>query len=158
MATTSGIPFACRLAQVGDLGSWLELVREVEYLFGPMADFIRPATRGIERGTALVAVEGDVVIGAALLSRDDKPHHINWLAVRQSARRRGGGSLLMAAILQRWPTGDIEVVTFGTTVPAGEPARRYYERFGFQCHGPAEPSSDGESRDLLILPRPHVGG
>jgi GNAT superfamily N-acetyltransferase len=141
----------CRLARSDDLTSWLELVREVEPLFGPMPDFATHAARAIDRGTALVVTEDDeAVLGAALLSRDDAPHRINWLAVRKQHRREGAGSLLMATILDRWPTGSITVVTFGQSILEGWPARRFYGQFGFTCLGATEPGPDGGDRDVYI--------
>jgi hypothetical protein len=57
----------------------------------------------------------EIVHGAALLSRDDQPHVIHRLAVRTDSRRCGVGSLLMAGIMDRWPTGDITVTTLDPT-------------------------------------------
>lgn len=142
-----------RPAALDDLSSWLDLVPEVESLFGPMPDLETHIRRGIDRGTAIVVSSGDDVVGAALLSRDGRPHHIRWLAVRRSQRRQGVGAAMMAAILDRWPTGDVDVVTFTAEAPGGAPARRLYERFGFVFAGPAEPAPDGGPRDLFVLHR-----
>lgn len=140
-----------RAAVEADLPSWLELVREVEPLFGPMPDFATHARRAIDRGTALVVAEHRHVLGAALLSRNDQPHHIHWLAVRAAARRRGIGTRLMATILSRWPRGDISVVTFGPDRVDGRPARHYYyTRYGFTNAGVTEPGPDGTSRDRYV--------
>lgn len=59
----------------------------------------------------------------------------------------------MTAILDRWATGDVDVVTFTTQTPDGAPARRLYERFGFIFAAPAEPAPDGGPRDLFLLQR-----
>jgi len=142
-----------RLAKSPDLPSWLELVSEAEDLFGPMPDFEVHARRGIHRGTALVVADGEQVHGAALLSRDGRPQHIRWLAVRGSARGRGVGAALLAAILDRWSTDDVEVVTFTQGTTGGEAARRLYERFGFQCVGATDAAPDGGRRDLYSLRR-----
>ena len=131
----------------------MSLVVEVEDLFGPMPDFRAHAVRNIERGTAYVVVTSDEVLGASLLSPDDSPHQIRWLAVRPVARRSGVGSRLMAAILQHWPRGDIEVVTFAPSIPGGAPARHFYQRFGFEPGGPARPAPDGGSRETYVLRR-----
>lgn len=146
-------PVQVRPAGEQDLASWMELVREVEPLFGPMPTFEEPARRGIERGTALVAVAGDRVDGAVLLSRDDRPHEIHWLSVRETARRRGVGALLMRAVLDRWPTGAIEVTSFAPGLPEGQPARHYYEHFGFIDLGPTTPAPDGGARHRFGLQR-----
>jgi ribosomal protein S18 acetylase RimI-like enzyme len=117
-----------------------------------MVDFDDHARRNIDRGTAIVAVATDMVLGAVLLSREDQPHCINWLAVRHDARRRGIGSQLLIAAMERWPTGDILVVTFGPDITDGLPARRLYERHGFIIRGTA-PGPDDRSRDLYVLER-----
>jgi GNAT superfamily N-acetyltransferase len=88
-----------------------------------------------------------------LLSRDDEPHHIHWLAVRQSARGRGVGRALLGAIVDRWPTGDISVTTFTADESAGLAARRLYTSSGFTCEGPSQPGPDGGARDLFVLRR-----
>jgi GNAT superfamily N-acetyltransferase len=142
-----------RLATLEDIPSWLALVRDVEPLFGAMPDFEAHARRNIDRGTAIVAHAAARVLGAALLSRADQPHSINWLAVRADARRRGVGSELLNVIINRWPAGNITVVTFGPDVPGGQPARRLYERYGFTSRGPASPGPDGGGRNLYVLER-----
>ncbi len=143
---------AVRLASSRDVPSWLELVAEVEGLFGPMPGFEDHIRRGLQRGTALVVVDdGDRVLGAALVSADDRPHHIHWLAVRESVRREGVGATLVTAILERWPTGAVGVVTFSSEMAGGEAARGLYERFGFECQGRAELAPNGGRRDLFVL-------
>ena len=136
-----------------DVPSWLGLADEVEDLFGPMPDIEAHIRRGIERGTAVVVVEGPAVAGAALLSRDGEPHAIHWLSVRSAQRRSGVAHLLMEAILQRWPIGDVEVITFGPDVDGGAAARRLYTRFGFRPDGPSEQGSNGTSRERYVLRR-----
>lgn len=118
-----------------------------------MPSFETHLRRAIDRGTALVSADRTGVAGGALLSRDGQPHQIHWLAVRQSQRRKGIGAVLVAAILGRWPTGDVEVVTFTAGTPGGEPQRRLYERFGFVCSGRTDPAPDSGDRDLYVLHR-----
>jgi GNAT superfamily N-acetyltransferase len=118
-----------------------------------MPDFSAHALRGIERGAAHVVVDGEDVVGAALLSPENGPRHIRWLAVREAARRRGVGSLLMSTILYRWPVGETRVVTFASSMPGGAPARGFYARFGFSYEGPAEVAPDGGPRDCYVLRR-----
>ena len=136
-----------------DVASWLELADEVEDLFGPMPDFEEHIRRGIARGTAVVVVDSDAVAGAALLSRDDEPHAINWLSVRSAQRRSGVAHMLMEEILRRWPIGDVEVTTFGRDVGGGADARRLYTRFGFTSDGPSEHGPNGTSRERYVLRR-----
>ncbi len=142
-----------RAAILSDVNSWLDLVTEVEGLFGPMPTFEDHLCRAIGRGTAIVVVDHDLVAGGALLSAEGRSHRIQWLAVRQSRRERGVGAALVASALRRWPDGDVDVVTFTADVAAGAAARRLYERFGFVCRGRAEPAPNGEPRDLFVLCR-----
>jgi ribosomal protein S18 acetylase RimI-like enzyme len=141
-----------RQATNEDLDEWLEIVREVEPLFGPMPDFAAHGQRAIERGTALVVNDRHNVVGACLLSPEDKPHEIRWLAVREASRRQGLGSLLMDAIEQRWTAGDISVVTFADSVQEGEAARAFYEKRGFEFAGEAPDAPDGGRRVRYVLP------
>lgn len=149
------------LAAEDDLPSWLELVAEVEPLFGPMPDFAAHAERGIGRGTALVVRDSrDVVLGAALLSGQpgaqpgSRPaeHEIRWLAVRSSARRRGVARALLTEIMRHWPApSDIDVITFGAGHPGAVAARALYESFGLSPAEalPAGPESGSRQRFVL---------
>lgn len=114
-----------------------------------MPDIEHHIRRGIDRGTALVVTtDDDTLIGAALLSRDDRPHRIHWLAVASTARRRGAGRALIRAILARWDDGlPIDVVTFGADVPGGGPARALYAACGFTWTEHTDPGPEGGSRD-----------
>ncbi len=136
-----------------DLVSWLELAAEVEPLFGPMPDFGTHAERAIRRGTALVVRDrSEVVLGAALLSARSGERHIQWLAVRSGARRRGVARALLTEIIRRWPPpGRIDVVTFGPDVPAGAPARALYLSFGFSPAEMLPAGADGTSRQHMVL-------
>lgn len=141
-----------RSAREDDLPPWLELAAQIEPLFGPMPDLAIHIRRGIASGTAIVAIgpEGRVE-GAALLSRDDQPHSIHWLAVRAEARRRGIGNALLAAIIARWGDGaPIHVVTFGADVAGGEAARALYEAHGFHFNEHRENGPEGGSREEWI--------
>ena len=137
-----------------DVASWLEIVREVEPLFGPMPDFGSALLRNIRRGTALcVRDPNGQVLGGALMQAPPRAV-ITWLAVRASARRQGVGQALVAEILRRCPPScDVLVDTFGADNPEGRPARRLYESFGFAEaeHLPSGP--EGGSRQRYRLQR-----
>jgi GNAT superfamily N-acetyltransferase len=144
---------ATRVATQDDVPSWLELIPEAERLFGPMPTFETHLLRAIDRGTALVVADQAKVVGGVLLSRDGQPHQIYWLYVRRSRRREGVGIALLEAVLERWPTGNVEVATFTADSPGGQPARALYERFGFVCCGRTHPAPDGGPRDSFLLRR-----
>jgi ribosomal protein S18 acetylase RimI-like enzyme len=130
-----------------DLSSWLEIVHQVEPLFGPMPDFGITLARNISRGSALcVRDTSGQVLGGALLRVP--PHaQIAWLAVRSSARGRGVGRALVAETLRRYPaTAEVLVDTFGEDNIEGRPARRLYESFGFAAAEHLERGPEGGTR------------
>jgi len=122
------------VAEVGrsNVASWLEIVREVEPLFGPMPDFEATLTTNIARTTATCVRDASGgVLGGALL-RVPPNAQIAWLAVRSSARGRGIGRALVADALLRYAFAvEVVVDTFGEDNIEGGPARRLYESFGF---------------------------
>jgi ribosomal protein S18 acetylase RimI-like enzyme len=124
-----------------DVVSWLEIVREVEHLFGPMADFRSTLLLNISRGTALCVRDADGQVLGGMFLRAPPRTQISWLAVRASARRQGIGKALVAEALRRCPPPcEVLVDTFGADNIEGSPARRLYESFGFV---PGEHLSDG---------------
>ena len=52
-----------------DIPSWLEIVREVEPLFGPMPSFDATLERSIERGGAWCVREDNVIVGGCSSAR-----------------------------------------------------------------------------------------
>ena len=130
-----------REAKREDVASWLEIVREVEPLFGPMPAFESVLLRNIGRGTALCAGDTSGQVLGGVLLKAPPGTAITWLAVRTSARRRGVGRVLVAEALRRCrPPCQVLVDTFGADNPEGRAARGLYESFGFT---PAERLPDG---------------
>lgn len=140
-----------QLAEASEIESWLQIVREVEPLFGPMPDFKEHLERGIDRGTALVARDESIVGGGLLLSRDRL--HLNWLAVRPTHRGHGAGRALIVEALRMTPPGELIIVdTFGADNPGGLPARRLYESLGFVAREQLPPGPEGGSRQRFVRP------
>jgi GNAT superfamily N-acetyltransferase len=150
-----------QLAVEEDLPAWLALAREVEPLFGPMADdplFARAVRNTIGRCSAFCVRQGDdpapaCLRGAILFDPREAPlHRIAWLAVAASERRAGIGRALVAHCLApvRAPA-QVAVVTFGADVAGGAPARRLYESFGFAPAEAAERGPEGGSRQMFRL-------
>jgi ribosomal protein S18 acetylase RimI-like enzyme len=124
-----------------DVASWLEIVREVEPLFGPMPGFESALLRNIGRGTALCARDASGQVLGGILLQAPPDTRITWLAVKASARRRGVGRALVAEALRRCqPPCEVLVDTFGSDNAQGRAARGLYESFGFT---PAECLPDG---------------
>lgn len=142
-------------ATEGDIPSWLELVREVEPLFGPMPMFDVTLKTKIREGDALCVRADTRVVGGILLGGQAPDNWIRWLAVRRDARQRGAGGSLLNAALERWPsTCTISLATFGDDNPDGQPARRLYERFGFEAREMLPRGPEGGTRQLYVLVRP----
>jgi GNAT superfamily N-acetyltransferase len=142
-------------ATEGDIPSWLELVREVEPLFGPMPKFDVTLKTKIREGDALCVRESSRVTGGVLLGGEAPDNWIRWLAVRRDARRRGIGSALIEAVFARWPGPcSISLATFGADNSEGRPARRLYERFGFEAGAMLPRGPEGGTRQLYVLVRP----
>ena len=146
---------AC-LADYDDISSWLEIVREVEPLFGPMAKFGLTLRHKIEDRSALcVRNDCGVVAGGLLLGGTPPDNWIRWLAVRQSARRHGVATNLIQTALSRWATPCIvSLATFGADNAEGLPARALYERLGFLACEMLPRGPEGGTRQLYKIVRP----
>ncbi len=143
------------LASVADIPSWLELVREVEPLFGPMPMFDLTLKTKIAEGAALCARDASgTVCGGVLLGGEVPDNWLRWLAVRRKARGQGIGGALLQAVLARWPGPcAISLATFGADNVEGRPARRLYERFGFEPREMLPRGPEGGTRQLYVLVR-----
>jgi ribosomal protein S18 acetylase RimI-like enzyme len=145
-----------KLATTADVASWLEIVREVEPLFGPMPDFETTLLRKINQRAALCVRSGDpvIVLGGVLLGGGVPYGWIRWLAVRSSARGIGIGQCLVEEAVKRLATSNaISVDTFREENTEGRPARRLYERLGF-LPGPLV-QIEGLPRQRYTLSRLH---
>jgi ribosomal protein S18 acetylase RimI-like enzyme len=126
----------CLPAIVADVPSWLEIVREVEPLFGPMPEFETTLVRKISEGGAFCVRREErcnsQVLGGVLLGGTHEHGWIRWLAVLGSARGQGIGVCLLETALHRFSQArTASVLTFREDIIAGRPARRLYERMGF---------------------------
>jgi ribosomal protein S18 acetylase RimI-like enzyme len=138
---------AVERATATDIASWLEIVREVEPLFGPMPAFDGTLERGIARDRAWCVRGTDgAVLGGMLLSPPERAT-IDWLAVRAGARGNGHGRALVAHALQHFANApEVLVDTFGEDNPDGRAARRLYESFGFVAAEDLERGPEGGTR------------
>jgi GNAT superfamily N-acetyltransferase len=134
----------------------MDLVREVEPLFGPMPDFDATLRRNIARGSAFCVLHGEQVAGGMLVGGPTpRDRWIRWLAVTAADRRHGvGASLVDKALALFAPPCTVSLHTFGDDNPDGTAARRLYLRFGFEPREMADPGPEGGSRQLFVLNRP----
>jgi ribosomal protein S18 acetylase RimI-like enzyme len=147
------------LAQPADIPAWLNLAAEVEPLFGPMlADpgFRAALERNIARQTAFCVREQDdtpgmPLMGALLFSATHAPlYTIGWLAVARRWRRQGVAQALVEHCFQLiQPPAELVVITFGEDNAAGNPARHFYERMGFQAAEVAPNGPEGGTRQVF---------
>jgi len=139
------------MANRDDVGSWLEIVREVEPLFGPMPDFETTLIRKIgQRAAVCVRADDGQVLGGMLLGGAAPAGWIRWLAVRSSARGAGLGHGLVTDAIKRFSGfATVSLDTFRDDNEDGRPARRLYERMGFEP-GPLI-DADGALRQRYIL-------
>ena len=145
---------AC-LASVDDIPSWLEIVREVEPLFGPMARFDATLRNSIAlRGALCMRDERGVVVGGLLLGGTPPDNWIRWLAVRGSARGQGVATNLVQEALSRCATPcTVSLATFGADNADGLPARAFYERLGFVAGEKLPRGPEGGTRQLYKMVR-----
>jgi len=121
-----------QLATPVDVPSWLELVREVEPLFGRMPDFEATLVTKIEERDAFCVRSETQVLGGMLLGGTREHGWIRWLAVRASARGQGIGQRLVETALEHMSAANtISLDTFREENVPGRPARRLYVRLGF---------------------------
>jgi len=139
------------LATEADIPSWLEIVREVEPLFGPMPAFDGTLQRCIARSDAWCIHDTEGMVLAGMLLSPLERSTINWLAVRRSARGQGHGRELVALALRELGTSEVVVDTFGEDNAEGRPARRLYESFGFVAVEELERGPEGGTRQRFRL-------
>lgn len=141
-------------ANRGDMLFWLSLAGEVEHLFGPMAadeSFQNALLLSIDDGNAycIRRKEETGLCGGVII--DPANHEIVWLAVSESCRRRGAGSLLLDYAIEHLDhTVSINLVTFADTVPEGRAARELYLKFGFRDRKPVGKNPAGFPVVLMV--------
>jgi GNAT superfamily N-acetyltransferase len=121
-----------------DFDAWLVLAREVEHLFGPMADeanFKNALEEAIVNNAAFCirahSDEGDKILGGGIIISKES-NEIAWLAVSEKCRGKGYGRKLLEFAISRLDIRkDIFVQTFDKSVSEGKVARKLYYDFGF---------------------------
>jgi len=99
-------------------------------------------------GICLAVTEGDRIAGYLICSRYDQAWHLMNVAVDPGARRRGLGSALLAAMIER--AGEDAAFTLEVrTSNAG--AIALYEQFGFRAAGTRRRYYTDTGEDALIM-------
>ena len=125
-------------SKITDFDAWIQLAREVEQLFGPMADeidFQEALRQALSLKTAFCIYSEtngieNKLIGGTVISKET--NEIAWLAVSKQFRGKGyGRKLIEFAIKQLNKHENMFVQTFDVSVPEGKSARHLYLSFGF---------------------------
>jgi GNAT superfamily N-acetyltransferase len=125
-------------SKITDFNAWISLAREVEPLFGPMADeldFQKSLRQAISLNTAFCIRSkpngnDKSLIGGAVISKES--NEIAWLAISKKYRGKGyGRKLIKFAISKLNQRENLFVQTFDKSVSERESARKLYLDFGF---------------------------
>ncbi len=100
-------------------------------------------------GVCLVATDEDLIRGYCICSRFDTVWHLMDIAVDGEQRRRGIGSALVRALLDRLP-GPGEQVTLEVR-PSNLAALALYEGFGFKAAGVRRRYYADNGEDAVIM-------
>lgn len=137
-------------AAASDYAPWLDLAREVEHLFGPMADdpgFQNALKQAMSDKAAFCVRTGGndqapSFKGGIVISRET--NEILWVAVSKSHRGKGVGKALLAFAMDKLDrAAPIRVQTFDGSIPEGRAARALYKMFGFFDHEDGGPNPAG---------------
>ncbi|WP_419663948.1 GCN5-related N-acetyltransferase [Desulfosarcina variabilis str. Montpellier] len=143
---------------ITDFDAWIFLARQVEPIFGPMADeldFQDALKQAISSCTAFCIrsepkKDNHRLIGGVVISRE--ANEIAWLAVSQEDRGKGYGRRLTEfAISKLNQRKNIFVQTFDRSVCEGEPARKLYLDFGFADFKDGGPNPAGVPTVIMQL-------
>jgi GNAT superfamily N-acetyltransferase len=146
-------------AKSTDFDAWTALAREVEHLFGPMADevsFHEALRQAISYKTAFcIRSETNgkdrILKGGIVISK--QANEIVWFAVSDRYRGRGfGRALLKFAISKLNQQKSILVQTFDDSVSEGKAARKLYYDFGFSDHKKCKLNPAGIPTVIMQLP------
>lgn len=147
-----------QVATEKDIPEWINLVREVEPLFGPMIDdpkFHSGLQKRIADEQAFCVRDedgppGSLLSGGLLFSGKHPIYKIGWLAVSEAKRRMRIGSLLIEYVLGLVEApAEISVKTFTEDSKEGIPARNLYTKYDFRPHGKAPSGPDGTCPEVF---------
>lgn len=121
--------------------------------------FIQTIEKNINQSSAFCVWENEGAPGSCLLggilfsSVGATSYKIGWLAISTRARNKGIATELLKHVLKIVNVpAEISVTTFGDDIPDGQPARRLYQKFGFEPQEEPIPNvPEGGSRQKFKL-------
>ena len=148
------------VAKSSDFNSLINLAKEVEDLFGPMADevsFHDTLKDAILQKTVFCIRTKDYkeigsLQGGIIISKES--NEIMWFVVSDKHRKRGIGTQLLKFALRKLdPKRDIVVQTFDESVLSGKAARKIYFNSGFEDFGNGGLNPAGVPTVIMHLPK-----
>lgn len=145
-------------SKITDFDAWISLARQVESLFGPMADeldFQDALKQALSSSTAFCIrsepkKDNHRLIGGVIVSKE--MNEIAWLAVSQEDREKGYGRRLTEfAISKLNQKENIFLQTFDRSVCEGEAARKLYLDVGFTDFKDGGPNPAGVPTVIMQL-------
>lgn len=123
-------------ADLRRLGSWMSLVEIVRQNFPGLEteealnDYRNIVIKNMERGSAVCALDGNMVVGILLFSPGKSM--ISCMAVHPEYRRRRIAARMVELMLTKLdPERDVKVETFREGDGKGKAARAFYQSMGF---------------------------
>ncbi|HNY11973.1 MAG TPA: GNAT family N-acetyltransferase [Candidatus Wallbacteria bacterium] len=142
-----------RIAATKDYEAWIALAKEVEALFGPMAEikeFQEAIMECINTKNAYCVEEADHEI-AGFIALDREKNEIAWLAVGEKFRNKGYGDILLKKAIEELRSGGaIYVQTFAPKEEKGKSALSLYEKNGFEFFKEAGLNPAGVETIIMI--------
>jgi ribosomal-protein-alanine N-acetyltransferase len=105
---------------------------------------------GIFGSRALVAIEGDAVIGYRIAWFLDEEVHLVNIAVDTTYQGRGVGTLLMANLIEEALDAKKRIITLEVRADNSE-AQEFYRRFAFRSVGIRKGYYSDNGEDALIM-------
>lgn len=125
-----------KMAELSDLGSWMELVEVVKHNFPGLDtdkeinDYKQVVIKNINRNSAICVKHKEKAVGVLIFSYNQKC--LSCMAVHPEYRQRGIGAAMVEEMLCLLPKGeDILVMTFREDDEKGIAPRALYKKFGF---------------------------
>lgn len=147
------------ISDLFDLPGWLLLSKEVEPLFGPMADnpeFFNALSQAVMNGNAICIRDDDNtencgLCGGIIISKET--NSIAWFAVHSRFRNKGiGKRLIKEAMKYLNHSQPITVCTSDESVQEGLAARKLYHNLGFKDSSPGETNPAGIKTVIMTKP------